>query len=444
MITTSTTPTAAAATASAVLLWAAVVLSMLAAFVHGESGCHNHHTASCTVCEACCIDLDESSCQTCVSKQCMSHRCDPNYTPPTAQGGNSSWSAVPDTDASGCNVCVECCHSYLKNDTACESCVQDKCAKRNDGPFDCLSHDETCSLECIKTCTPKAESLGLGKVPCLSDCHSQHGAVLIGLVLLSILGRALIDYIFHLCFPNKDAGGKKGLCAQCLDSGTEISMQDCIGDGGWPECSVAGFQGSIVRLIFWHLLQPIIFFIVMNAYYALLTPGHQLLVTCVALREIIYLVTTMLCAIFSPKFLRVDLIATSNDELGPFFVAQYIFAPEIFIWMVLCAPIAARCGKFGGLLFFVGLILISALDICGTIGFISGLRNGNIPIALMIGYGATALATFLVLPCTTFGMIAGLICACMDDGLDSLESEVGDRLGGGGGGGGGLQTDLVA
>lgn len=69
----------------------------------------------------------------------------------------------------------------------------------------------------------------------------------------------------------------------------------------------------------------------------------------------------------------------------------------------------------------LGLILISACDICGTIGFVSGYLSGDVPVPLMAGYGATTLATVFVLPCTTFGMLWTMIYGCLDGGIDSLE-----------------------
>lgn len=208
----------------------------------------------------------------------------------------------------------------------------------------------------------------------------------------------------------------------------ESSFADAIESNGLRHQKGLAYLIAVGRLIFWHLLQPILYGVVFNCEIENIDPLQRKLGWAVALREVVYFVSTWMCLWINPDFLLVDVMACKRDldgqqtggstvsfqsELaeslmaGWGFVMMYVFSPEKFvIWAGFDnGGVAAKIGEpWGGRVRNFFLVAGVLLDCAGVAALFAGFRSETLPVTLAIGYGATAIGgvcfIFLVLRVT--------------------------------------------
>jgi hypothetical protein len=192
------------------------------------------------------------------------------------------------------------------------------------------------------------------------------------------------------------------------------------GGSSWADAVAANGQSSFsaaaaaaTKLLLWHWLQPALYFTVFNCYWAELDGWQQGFGAAVAVREALYVLTTLAGVAYNPAFLLVDVGATVRDKDadninigyvigyvggvyvyprktrgGYVFLGLYVLAPEKFVAQ-------AAFGKGGAdkedlyYLLVVGGVL---LDLCGVAALAVGLLSpAGLEPALAVGYGATVL-----------------------------------------------------
>lgn len=389
-------------------------------------GCHAHSTASCTVCEACCVDLSSDAvCEACVAQHCVNrvNRCGPDGS---------------DGSSDSCNVCKDCCNSiFAATQQDCDSCVDAKCTDH--GEYDCRSHDNDCTKDCVKHCYNKPTS------PCWRQCHTKHGLSLLILSLVPFFGRFLVDYLGKklwdmLCTPPCAPCRKKkeGGLAQSLGAGDgspdgspdvfdearlrekgAIAMSEVftgeteiehLGDLKQRRvCGVTIIGKGALRLVFWHWMQPVIYFIVLGNYWEIISPWQQRFGALVAVREVLYLLSTVVALCANPFYLQVDLVVTLKYD-GLIMFLLYLMAPEVFVWTALAGP--------GGFdlpwkVYFGGHALYVFLEISAVVALLVGWAAGNLVWPLAIGYAVTSVAALCTLP-----LFLAFVCCDGDDDDD--------------------------
>eukprot|EP01083_Nonionella_stella_P031985 87543_1 len=148
---------------------------------------------------------------------------------------------------------------------------------------------------------------------------------------------------------------------------------------------------SIIRLLFWHWMQPILYVYVLYAYWDLLVETQQVLGLIVGVREVIYFLLTIIAACANPVFLIVDLRASSLSLVG-----CYVIAPEKYVFMALFNNLPDKYVFITkhGVVF--GICVLVLMDFAGAISFVHALAIKNAYVPLMIGYGVTAIGGFFV------------------------------------------------
>lgn len=183
--------------------------------------------------------------------------------------------------------------------------------------------------------------------------------------------------------------------------------------------STAALCKGLARLVFWHLLQPPLYFLVLVKYVDLIDPVQLGLGIAVGVREAIYFLSTLACCWANPAFLLVDVSASVRlgehardyewrDPLwsGYPFLCMYVLAPEKYVGLSLASDgglgmVGRNRGACGGcsLILAVALgVTSSMLDLCGVVALISGWRSGSLPLPLAVGYSVT-----------TFALVASLL-----------------------------------
>jgi hypothetical protein len=151
------------------------------------------------------------------------------------------------------------------------------------------------------------------------------------------------------------------------------------------------------RLLFWHTLQPILYFVVFAICSSDLDRLQFTLGAMVGGREGLYLLCTILCVLCNPAFLVVDVQASIADEkatsiapeweYGPSFLALYVLAPEKFVAFALFGKQGFNVRWLGNLIVVVSIIL----DLCAVGALGAGLGSDVLPLPLAIGYIVSAL-----------------------------------------------------
>jgi hypothetical protein len=179
---------------------------------------------------------------------------------------------------------------------------------------------------------------------------------------------------------------------------------------------------SILVFLFWHMLQPTLYFLVFFDAYSTLDPMQQLLGKGVAIREGMYLASALICTAVNPSFLLINIHASYKDTTffgsrsdaltcaysGWMFLMMYVLSPERFVAIVmfhLCDTSREGEGEGEGCAttivsnvkrcyMYVGVLL----DLCGVGALGAGLGARNLPSALAVGYTAAAFSspTYLV------------------------------------------------
>jgi hypothetical protein len=207
-----------------------------------------------------------------------------------------------------------------------------------------------------------------------------------------------------------------------------------------PQSGNARVQAAL-RLLFWHAIQPLVYFWAFEAAAPTFGDRELFLARGVYIREVMYFVSALLCTAVNPAFLLVDVAATvsgaaetessydgdgrcyetrrQRDEAlkrsghrkqaGIAFLLMYVISPEIY-------TVQALCGK-GGLNNTKGLVLAvlatwgyMILDWFGVFALRAGFDRGHliIPAALAVSYGAATLVW--VMAC--IGSIYAGVVAC--------------------------------
>jgi hypothetical protein len=109
-------------------------------------------------------------------------------------------------------------------------------------------------------------------------------------------------------------------------------------------------------------------------------------------REASYVVCMLLALWKVPAVLLANLEAREDWRGRMIHKALYVLAPEKFV----AAPVLAAMGLGGELRTTAAAVLLATLDCCGIAALAVGAVNGNLPLGLAVGYGATA-ASFVTL-----------------------------------------------
>ena len=181
-----------------------------------------------------------------------------------------------------------------------------------------------------------------------------------------------------------------------------------------PQSGNARVQAAL-RLLFWHAIQPLVYFWAFEAAAPTFGDRELFLARGVYIREVMYFVSALLCTAVNPAFLLVDVAATvsgaaeTESSCGIAFLLMYVISPEIY-------TVQALCGK-GGLNNTKGLVLAvlatwgyMILDWFGVFALRAGFDRGHliIPPALAVSYGAATLVW--VMAC--IGSIYAGVVAC--------------------------------
>jgi hypothetical protein len=153
-------------------------------------------TRLCTVCDACCEDLDKAGCDACTARKCNAQdRC----------------TEVGELD---CNVCPACCEAFLVEQADCDACVRDVCVPAEVARFidacdnhGTAAHPVTC---CDDVGCWTARWLPW-RSPCVYECLTNPWFLAVA-ALASPLGRMVGEYygmIFLKEFYKRCCGGKK-------------------------------------------------------------------------------------------------------------------------------------------------------------------------------------------------------------------------------------------
>lgn len=180
---------------------------------------------------------------------------------------------------------------------------------------------------------------------------------------------------------------------------------DALKKNGQQDQKGLAYISSILRLMFWHWLQPVLYFIVFKCDADQIDPLQFKLGVAVAVREALYFLSTLICVITNPDFLLIDVMASKRDKYfeesnssfrhdlngklttGWGFVVMYVLSPEKFVaWATF-----DKGGIGRGWLWSIFLFGGTLLDICGIAALVVGLQAANLRTPLAIGYGATAL-----------------------------------------------------
>ena len=152
---------------------------------------------------------------------------------------------------------------------------------------------------------------------------------------------------------------------------------------------------SVLRLVFWHLLQPAFFFVSFYFYHDDLTHVQAILATMVIANEAVYCLATFACLLVNPAFL----VANVKDSKF-LFQLMYVCTPNNYVWFCFSFKISTVLsnnhkrdgGNCWALLFlafgFVAVvvpIMMAAADISAIAALIIDAQFHNLPLPLGIG-----------------------------------------------------------
>lgn len=139
-----------------------------------------------------------------------------------------------------------------------------------------------------------------------------------------------------------------------------------------------------VRLLFWHWLQPFLYFYVLFICWESLMDIQRILGLVVCSRELLYWMMTIIAVIVNPVYLLVDLRSSwqEHDEwdLRLTQIGSYVIAPEKYVAMAIkqvSDNIAPVCFM---------LIFLPLLDMAGVAAYITAIVLHNVYPPLIIGY----------------------------------------------------------
>ena len=178
---------------------------------------------------------------------------------------------------------------------------------------------------------------------------------------------------------------------------------------------------ALFKLLFWHILQPVLYFWVFMDAYSVLEPMQKVLGYLVAVREGQYLLCVLMCTLVKPEFLLVDIVETVRDKAyGFFFLAVYVIAPEKFVTYAFLIDDAKESTTA---FMHSGILCGMVLDLCAVMAFAAALGAGNVPPALLVGYMVTSLGMLLVIV-TLLVTCCAAYCATCCDGASTRSARV--------------------
>lgn len=295
----------------------------------------------------------------------------------------------------GCNVGPECCQGFLSVQSDCDLCVA------------------------------AAAPLGLAPTPAAAAAtveDATEGTSMVLIVLIPYVGRFLVDFAlrdFALQLLQRKVTGDAGSSLLLTQPPQGFTMVDLTSvDSSWSKaCEANGLNhgrsvlAGAVKFLFWHVAQPMSYFLVFSTYSPELGDAQVWLGCAVALREAVYLLMVLACVCVNPAFLLVDVGASVSLELrkeasrtsldddteeptkpgdyvsGYTLLGLYAIAPEKFVAFALFGEGGLDRPGLMGLAMLGG----SVLDLGGLAALGVGLGMGNLPAALGVSYGATAL-----------------------------------------------------
>ena len=138
-----------------------------------------------------------------------------------------------------------------------------------------------------------------------------------------------------------------------------------------------------LRLVFFHWSQPVAYCVALWWYYSKLPQLQLYLGLIVGVREVLYMILTIVCLFQNPAFLLVDSTATYRSS--PWNLVLYVVAPEKYVFFCLGASS----------IIFLGLLVI--FDLVGVAALVAAIMSQVMPAPLMVGYSITTLGGFLII-----------------------------------------------
>ena len=153
----------------------------------------------------------------------------------------------------------------------------------------------------------------------------------------------------------------------------------------------------MIRLLFWHWMQPILYGYVLFAYWDLLDYYQQILGLIVGGREGIYFILTLLALYRQPIYLLVDL--RSSWKENRLYVLVYIFAPEKYVFRCYMVPqiVGNQMGPMGTQLIVLAILpILCVMDIAGIAAFIRAFVVNNVYVPMIVGYTITSIGVIVM------------------------------------------------
>jgi hypothetical protein len=189
-----------------------------------------------------------------------------------------------------------------------------------------------------------------------------------------------------------DNGGKASLW--------QIRSGNYNGAKGWSRAAeelgyskTAALATSFIVLVFLHLVQPAVYFFILNQYHSQMGNALLGLSKVVAVREAIYVLMVMYTLYARPAFLLVNLDASVRFRERIGVKLMYALAPEKFV-----AIIAGDIGVLP--------VHTTAFDACAVAALCIGLHNHELPDPLVVIFGLSAasfVGFWVMLLVTKFG-----------------------------------------
>ena len=200
------------------------------------------------------------------------------------------------------------------------------------------------------------------------------------------------------------------------------------GQYGWEEIGKGygwSFQKTLavssLRFFFWHLLQPLFFFVSFYFYFDVLS-GTQFILAClVVANEALYFLAACACLWLNPAFLLANV--KDSDFL---MIVMYVFTPNYYVWGCFSGALTQSLENFcrnqkknrkasspsswyeislrffsfllvGSSVFFLGVCALemAAADVSALVALILDYQFHNLPLPLGIGCTSSCLLTMI-------------------------------------------------
>mmetsp|Transcript_13555 Transcript_13555/g.18085 ORF Transcript_13555/g.18085 Transcript_13555/m.18085 type:complete len:355 (+) Transcript_13555:145-1209(+) len=173
---------------------------------------------------------------------------------------------------------------------------------------------------------------------------------------------------------------------------------------------------AVLRLFFWHFLQPFTYFITFAVYASNLTQAQYVIAIVVLIREIIYFIATLILTFLNASFLLTTPFSDvtfartrrgAAERLG--MAGYYIVAPEKFVWSCLVVNLACRFTRVSSIFVLQGRksyirantaleIGIWTLFICDLVALFGLLTDfQQLPLRLALSFALAAASGIMVI-----------------------------------------------